>query len=66
MRGVETGFIDENMNERAINPLSPHALRESFSSIMTNKGVPKTVTNFWLGHEIGEMAKTWRRKEQNK
>jgi len=31
-------------------------LRESFGSIMTNSGVPDTVVDFWLGHEIGEMA----------
>ena len=56
---VKAGFVDKNMNGRAINPLSPHALRESFSSIMTNKGVPKTITDFWLGHEIGEMARAY-------
>jgi len=56
---VKAGFVNENMNGRAINPISPHALRESFSSIMTSKGVPKTVTDFWLGHEIGEMARAY-------
>jgi len=56
---VKAGFVDENMNGKAINPVSPHALRESFSSIMTGKGVPKTVVDFWLGHEIGEMARAY-------
>jgi len=58
---VKSGFVDRNMNGRSINPLSPHALRESFGSIMTNKGVPKTVVDFWLGHEIGEMAEAYQR-----
>jgi len=56
---VKAGFVDENMNGRAINPVSPHALRESFGSIMTGKGVPRTVVDFWLGHEVGEMAKAY-------
>jgi predicted RNase H-like nuclease (RuvC/YqgF family) len=47
------------MNGKAFNPLSPHALRESFGSIMTGHGVPKTVVDFWLGHEIGEMAEAY-------
>jgi len=53
------GFIDENMNGRAFNPYSPHALRESFGSIMTGRGVPKAVVDLWLGHEIGEMAEAY-------
>jgi len=61
---VKAGFVDENMNGKAINPLSPHALRESFSSIMTNKGVPDTIVDFWLGHEIGEMAEAYKRGQQ--
>jgi hypothetical protein len=35
--------------------------RESFGSIMSNKGVPDTIVDFWLGHEIGEMAKAYKR-----
>jgi len=53
---VKSGLVDENFNGRDFNPLSPHALRESFASIMINKGVPDTIVDFWLGHEIGEMA----------
>jgi len=58
---VKSGFVDGNMNGRSINPLSPHALRESFGSIMTNNGVPDTIVDFWLGHEIGEMAEAYQR-----
>ena len=57
---LKAGFIDEDMNGRDFNPLSPHALRESFGSIMTNKGVPDTIVDFWLGHEIGEMAEAYK------
>ena len=56
---LKAGFVDKNMNGKAFNPLSPHALRESFGSIMTGHGVPKTVVDFWLGHEIGEMAEAY-------
>jgi len=61
---LKAGFIDENLNGRDFNPLSPHALRESFGSIMTNKGVPDTIVDFWLGHEIGEMAEAYKRGKE--
>ncbi len=51
--------MEEN-NGRAFNPLGPHALRESFGSIMINSGVPDTVVDFWLGHSIGEMAEAYK------
>jgi len=54
------GFIDEKNNGHSFNPLGPHALRESFGSIMTNSGVPDTIVDFWHGHEIGEMAEAYR------
>jgi site-specific recombinase XerD len=55
----KAGFVDGDNNGKAFNPLSPHALRESFGSIMTNAGVPRTIVDFWLGHEIGEMAEAY-------
>ena len=58
---IKSGFIDEKNNGKAFNPLSPHALRESFGSIMINHGVPDTIVDFWLGHEIGEMADAYKR-----
>jgi len=57
---VKSKLVDEKNNGRAFNPLSPHALRESFGSIMINSGVPDTITDFWLGHEIGEMAEAYK------
>jgi len=58
---VKSGLVDKTFNGKDFNPLSPHALRESFGSIMTNKGVPDTIVDFWLGHEIGEMAEAYKK-----
>jgi len=55
-----SGFVDDKNNGKEFNPLGPHALRESFGSIMTNSGVPDTIVDFWHGHEIGEMAEAYR------
>jgi len=57
---IRSGFIDTENNGKEFNPLGPHALRESFGSIMTNSGVPDTIVDFWHGHEIGEMAEAYR------
>jgi site-specific recombinase XerD len=57
---VSSGFVDKENNGNSLNPLSPHALRESFGSIMINSGVPDTIVDFWLGHEIGEMAEAYK------
>jgi integrase/recombinase XerD len=54
-------LVDDTNNGKDFNPLSPHALREGFSSIMTNKGVTDTIIDFWLGHSIGEMADAYKR-----
>jgi len=54
------GFIDDKNNGKAFNPLGPHALRESFGSIMINSGVPDSIVDFWLGHRIGEMSKAYK------
>jgi integrase len=57
---LKSGLIDEENNGKAFNPLGPHALRESFGSIMINTGVPDTIVDFWLGHSIGEMAEAYK------
>ena len=57
---VRAGLVDEENNGRAFNPLGPHALRESFGSLMINSGVPDTIVDFWLGHAIGEMAEAYK------
>jgi hypothetical protein len=55
-----SGFIDSKNNGKAFNPLGPHALRESFGSIMINSGVPDTIVDFWLGHTIGDMSEAYK------
>jgi integrase/recombinase XerD len=57
---VRSGLVDSENNGKDMNPVSPHALRESFGSIMTNAGVPDTIVDFWLGHEIGTMAEAYK------
>lgn len=57
---MKSGFVDKENNGNSFNPLSPHALRESFGSLMINSGVPDTIVHFWLGHEIGEMAEAYK------
>ena len=57
---VNAGFIDNNNNGKAFNPLGAHALRESFGSIMINSGVPDKIVDFWLGHSIGEMSEAYK------
>jgi site-specific recombinase XerC len=37
---LKSSFIDKGNNGNSYNPLGPHALRESFGSIMANSGVP--------------------------
>jgi integrase len=54
------GLVDGENNGHDANPVSPHALRESFGSIMVNSGVPDTIVDFWLGHEIGQMSEAYK------
>lgn len=57
---VRSGLVDSENNGKDMNPVSPHALRESLGSILTNSGVPDTIVDFWLGHEIGTMAEAYK------
>lgn len=57
---VRSGLVDDENNGKDVNPVSPHALRESFGSIMINNGVPDTVVDFLLGHEIGQMGEAYK------
>jgi len=57
---IKASFVNEQNNGKSFNPLGPHALRESFGSIMINSGVPDTIVDFWLGHSIGEMAEAYK------
>jgi hypothetical protein len=57
---LKSGFIDKTNNGNSHNPLGPHALRESFGSIMANSGVPDSVVDFWLGHEVGALNEAYK------
>ena len=57
---LRSGLVDKGNNGNFFNPLGPHALRESFGSIMINSGVPDSIVDFWLGHTIGEMSKAYK------
>jgi len=57
---VRAGFVTTGNNGNSFNPLGTHSLRESFGSLMINSGVPDTIVDFWLGHEIGDMAKAYK------
>ena len=46
---VSAGFVKKN-NGKDFNILGSHALRESFSSLMLNSGVPRPIVDLWLGH----------------
>jgi len=56
---AKAGFVKPS----GYNILGPHALRESFGSIMINAGVPDSVVDFWLGHAIGDMAKAYKQTQ---
>lgn len=58
---IRAGFLQKEDNATVINPAGTHALRKSFGSIMLNSGVPDTVVDFWLGHEVGSMALAYKR-----
>jgi hypothetical protein len=45
---LRSGLVKEG---RAVCPLNPHALRESFGSIMSSHGVSDSILDFWLGHK---------------
>jgi hypothetical protein len=57
---IRAGFVDDRRNGYAQNPLGPHALRESFSKILTNKvKIQDSVVNFWLGHSLGQLSEAY-------
>jgi len=57
---VKAGIIKADNGGKAFNLAGPHALRESFGSIMINSGVPDTIVDFWLGHSIGDLAAAYK------
>ena len=61
----KSGIIDGENNGSSFNIAGAHCLRESFGSIMANKGVPDNIIDFWLGHKIGEMAEAYKRVQSD-
>ena len=57
---VRAGLVTEENNGNGFNPLGTHSLRESFGSLMVNSGVPDSIVDFWLGHEVGDMARAYK------
>jgi intergrase/recombinase len=55
---AKTGLVSEKNNGKQ-NPVSPHALRESFGSILASHGIPSSVIDFMLGHEVGELNEAY-------
>ena len=61
----KSGIIDGENNGSSFNIAGAHCLRESFGSIMANKGVPDNIIDFWLGHKIGEMSEAYKRVQSD-
>jgi integrase len=57
---IASGLVNDKLNGKKFNPVSPHALRENFGSIMVNKGVPDSIVDFWLGHAVSDMAEAYK------
>jgi integrase len=57
---VRSNLVTEGNNGNGFNPLGTHSLRESFGSLMTNSGVPDSIVDFWLGHEVGDMDRAYK------
>ena len=57
---IASGLVNDKLNGKKFNPVSPHALRENFGSIMINKGVPDSIVDFWLGHAVSDMAEAYK------
>lgn len=60
---IKSGLVSKDLNGKDFNPLGPHALRESFSKIMSNTAVPDSIVDFWIGHSVGELDKTYKEKD---
>ena len=58
---VRANLMDKaELQSRHFNLVGPHALRESFSSIMLNNGVPDTIVDFLLGHTLNDMSQAYK------
>jgi len=73
--GISTNLVQKTLRDAAVRsglvqaeegkdfcPLNPHALRESFGSIMSNHGVPDSIVDFWLGHKSKGTDEAYKRR----
>lgn len=48
---LRSGVVSQEEMERAdMNPCRPHALRAAFKTVLMLQGVPKELTEYWMGH----------------
>jgi integrase len=62
---VSAGLVKKN-NGKDFNILGSHALRESFSSLMLNSGVPRPIVDFWLGHKRSNLDTAYMTVDEDK
>jgi site-specific recombinase XerD len=55
---VKVGLVNGKNNSKQ-NPISPHALRKSFSSILVSHGVASSVVDHLLGHSTSELNEAY-------
>lgn len=58
--GIRAGLIPKDVKVEGVNP---HALRESFGSVMASHAMPTGMVDFLLGHSIGELAEVYQREQ---
>ena len=64
-----SGLVNKRNNGRHFNPLGTHALRESFSTILSNltsRIYSKNDIDFLLGHVVGELDKVYQGQDFNR
>ncbi len=64
---VRAGFITkEQLKQTHHNPVNPHSLRESFSTILYNNGVDKTKIDFMMGHAVNQQDEVYFENQEEK
>jgi site-specific recombinase XerD len=56
---IRAGLVSKKA--KANEQINPHALRESFGSIMGSHGLPDNMIDFLMGHSVGELAEVYQR-----
>ncbi|HVP23473.1 MAG TPA: tyrosine-type recombinase/integrase [Conexivisphaerales archaeon] len=62
---MKAGMVKpEQVDRHHHNPVGPHGLRESFGSILSNKGIPTAIVNFLLGHQMNRLDEVYMRPRE--